>query len=225
MWRLMLIPRWARFAIAGVLAVVVVVGGMLVVTVVSAPPTATVGELAAGPAGPAPGSSVAPSAQDGSGLPEVADPADPAAATSAESVEIPKNSMAVSEVPVAQRAPRIPLPTGSKQHDFAPSTVDLSKDAFVYASTPLDPKGLEAHLAKALPGAGWKLANRKASATEFSYSVLSPEGFSGVLLIQATPPGVPGHRSQVIGTLARPASGVQPTAPTASASPAATPGP
>ena len=206
MWRLWLLPAWARILLAAIGGVAVIAGGMLLVTNIVAP----LSPLAL----PDPPTSVAVPSPTGSpnGLPSASSsastatpvPTVTASVTAAQTGTPTGNNEQTVDVPVEQQSLRLPLPPNSKQNDVAPATLDLDKYVFVYATTPLPYRDLEKMLVPAMKAIGWIFTQRQETSSTINYRVTAPDNSTGPFSISPTPPDVPDHQSQVIAQLTRP---------------------
>jgi len=204
MWRLWLLPAWARILLAIMGGVAVIAGGMLLVTNVMAPlsPLA-LPDPPASTAVPNPTGSASGLPSTSSSTP-AATPTPTASVATGQAGNPPENSEVTVDVPVEQQSLRLPLPPNSKQNDIAPATLDLDKYVFVYATTPLPYRDLEKMLIPAMKATGWVFTQRQETESTINYLVTAPDNSTGPFSISPTPPDVPEHKSQVVAQLTRP---------------------
>lgn len=106
------------------------------------------------------------------------------------------------------RVPPLPLLEGAVQQYIAPADLPDGAGVFVYAQFPQGENEVVSHLRRQLPATGWQvLEEAPAPGQGYQLLVVSPDGEMGQLTVSALPPGVPGQRSQVSGTLERPRAG------------------
>ena len=98
--------------------------------------------------------------------------------------------------------PSVPLLEGAVQQYVAPADLPTDGRVFVYAQFPQGENEVVAHLRRQLPQEGWRiLLDEVVPGQGHQFLVISPDGGEGRLTVRALPPGVPGQRSQVAGTL------------------------
>lgn len=102
-----------------------------------------------------------------------------------------------------QSVPQLPLAEGAVQQFIVPEGWSGGPDAvFIFAMFPEPAQEVHAFLRRELPLTGWKVRSAADAETgNYGLTVVSPRGHVGLLEISSAPPGIPGLRSQVMGTL------------------------